>query len=283
MNPVKAQGSAVRKKATARRRDVMSSTLRCLQALELLAAEPHQYSLSDIASRLGLSMSSAHRILNTLVVGGLVAHDVVHKRYCVAGKALWIGCAYLRHSPLYRTSFAALENLARKSKTMAHLAVWDEDCVLYLHTVGPPRSPHLFSDTGERRPVHATALGKAMLAYRPAADLARIFSRPLERLTEKTITDRVAMEEELARIRDQGYALDDGECVRAMRCVAVPIRDASASVVGAISVSASRNDITYANAGEYARLVQEAALRVSIQLGHRPPTANLSSLLATFA
>ncbi len=140
-------------------------------------------------------------------------------------------------------------------------------------------SLYLFADTGERRPVHATALGKVMLAYRTAEELERISFNEFERYTDKTITSPEAMRRELETIRNQGYALDDEEGVDGLRCLAAPVRDHKGQVVAAISMSAPTPVLARENRPHYAGLVQEAALRASVHAGYRPVTTNVSSLL----
>jgi DNA-binding IclR family transcriptional regulator len=257
----------------------MSSSLRCLDLLQILAREPYAFSLSEIADSLSVAKSSAHRFLATLIAGGFAEQDFASRRYQLAGTALWVGTAYLRRSMIYRCGYGVVDDLARRAKTMAHLAVWDYDTVLYLHSIGPPRSLNLFADTGERRAVHATALGKVMLAHRPTVDLKKIFAQDRERYTENTITSFAAMAEELEHIRAAGYAVDREEGTRGVRCVAAGIRDQAERVAAAISVSGPRVLISRTAVPHFARLAQEAALRISIQLGYRPPTSNLSSLL----
>jgi DNA-binding IclR family transcriptional regulator len=244
-----------------------------------MAQDPYTFTLTGIASLLAVPKSSAHRLLSTLVAAGLVERDTAGERYQLAGKVLWLGTAYLRNSEVYRAAFAIVDDLARRAKAMSHLAVWDNDAVLYLDTLGAPRSLNLFADTGERRPVHATALGKAMLAYRSDADVQRVFSKGCEPFTENTITTLRGLRKEVERIRALGYALDDEEGVPGLRCVAAPIRDRRTCVVAAISVSAPCSLITNQELPRFARLVEEAAIRVSVHLGYRPPTSNLSSLL----
>lgn len=172
-----------------------------------------------------------------------------------------------------------MQDLSGKTEGTVHLWLWDNDAVLYLHTVGHPSSLYLFADTGERRPVHATALGKVMLAYRTPEYLERIFSDEVERYTEKTITSPDAMRRELETIRDQGYALDDEDGVRGLRCLAAPIRDHKGQVVAAISMSAPTSVLAEENRPRFASHVQEAAIRASVQAGYRPLTTNVSSLL----
>lgn len=271
---------SVSMKKEPRDREVMSSSLRCFQALEVLAGEPYRFGLTEIGSALGVTKGTAHRVMATLVKAGLVEQNGDDRLYQLAGKALWIGTGYLRHSPVYRLSFGSLEELARRTNAMAHLAVWDNDRVLYLHTVGPPRRPNLFSDTGERRPVHATGLGKLLLAFRPETDIARVLRPPVEKLTANTITGLAAMRKDLQRVRQQGFAIDDEEGIPGLACIAAPVRDARSNVIAAISASGQRSEILGERFRELAQTVQQTALGASIQLGYRPPTANISFLTA---
>lgn len=257
----------------------MSSTLRCLQVLEVLAQEPNSFGFSDIADALGIDKTSAHRFIHTLIAAGFVECNPHSRSYHLAGKALWVGTGHLRYSPVYRAAYGELESLAHSTETMAHLGVWDNDTVLYLHTVGPPRTVLLFTDVGQRRPVHSTALGKALLAYRPAEDLERVLASNSLRYTDKTITSVDAMREELVRIRRQDYALDDEEGIPGLRCMAAVIRDSRGEAVGALSMSGSLAQLTDAKIPHYARLVQQAALRASSQLGYRDYAPYLLSAL----
>jgi len=253
-----------------RRREVMSSTLRCMAALELLAKEPYEYTLSQVAAALKVNLTTAHRVLTTLLEGGFVEQQVSTKRFRVTGKMLWVGTAYLRHNPVFLASYAVLEELARRAEFMTHLAVWERDAVLYLHTVGPPGSQNLFAQIGERIPAHCTGLGKAMLGWRPEEDLRGIFENHPQAYTERTITTLAGMQKELEKIRGNGYAVDNEEGVAGMRCVAAPVRDQTGVARAAISVSGTVAELPLASVAKYARMVQEAALRVSVQLGFRP-------------
>jgi len=262
-----------------RRRESMSSTLRCFEVLEVLAQEPYEAPLSDIAVRLDLPLTTAHRLVATLVEAGFVEQDKPSRRYRMAGKALWTGAAYLRNSAVYRSAFLVMLDIARHCPGLVHLGALHGDWVLYLHTVGSPSRMYLYADTGERRPLHATGLGKAILAWQPKAAVDRVLAQKLARFTRKTIVSAAGLREELARIRDRGYAIDDEEGVRGLRCVAAPILDREGTSVGALSMSAPvtvlAGDAIESNAGQ----IREAALKVSAQIGYRPATSNMLSLI----
>jgi DNA-binding IclR family transcriptional regulator len=255
----------------------MSSTLRCLTLLEIMAGQPCDISLTEIAGVLSIPTSSAHRIVSTLVRAGFVDQDSSTRRYSLAGKVLWIGTAFLRQAEVYRSTYGAMQRLAHRAETMVHLGVWDNGAVLYLHTTGPPRSLYRFTDVGERQPAYCTALGKTLLAYRSPEEVKRALEGQSRQYTDATITSLAEMNEELQKIRESGYSVDRGEQFPNVRCVAAPIRDERSEVVAALSVSGSLKDFDDARLPELAHLVQEAALQASIQLGFRPSALNWSS------
>lgn len=261
------------------RRESMSSSLKCFQVMDLLAAEPYELALSEIAARLGMPIASAHRAAATLAEAGFVEQDPATRHYRLAGKALWVGAGYLRRSTVYHAAFLVLQETAVRCRGLVHLAAMDAERVLYLHTVGSPSALYLYADIGERRPLHCTGLGKAMLAFSPAATVNRVLARKMEKLTRRTLTSAGALREELAGIRQRGYAIDSEESAIGLRCVAAPILDRSGIAVAAFSMSAPVNILTDEAVNRYAAIIREAALRVSAQIGYRPATSNLQSLL----
>jgi DNA-binding IclR family transcriptional regulator len=257
----------------------MSSSLKCFQVLDLLASDPYELALTEVGAILALPPASAHRIMATLVQASLAEQDPATRRYRLTGRTLWIGTGYLRRSEVYRAAFPILQELARSSRGLVHLAALDEGCVLYLHTLGSPSALYLHADTGERRPLHCTALGKAMLAFQPAETLGRLIPGKLTRFTPKTITSWPELREELARIRHCGYAVDDEENAPGLRCLAAPIVNRSGHAVAAFSMSAPAAVLTRNECDAYSTTLREAALRVSVQVGFRPGTSNLQSLV----
>jgi DNA-binding IclR family transcriptional regulator len=257
----------------------MSSTLRCLSVLELLARQPYEFSLSEVAAALGTNTTTAFRSLSTLAAADFVEQRADTKRFRMTGKSLWVGTAYLRHSPIYLSGFSVLEELASSTGIMSHLAAWERGSVLYLHTVGPPSAQLFYSQIGERIPVHCTGLGKAMLAWRPREEMEALFEVQPAAATPRTITSLADMRRELEQVRAKGYAVDHEEGVTGVRCVAAPICDQARLAVGAVSISGSLAEIPVKRIGELAEHVTQAALRISVQLGFRPQASGLNQLV----
>ncbi len=255
---------------------------RCLQALEVLAREPYLLGLAELASALSLPKSSTHRLMGLLVDSGFVELEPATKRYALTAKVLWIGGSYLRNSAVERSALMVMPQLSDETGTTSHLAVWESGAVLILHSTDPADAISLFVEVGERRPMHASALGKALLAYRPASDLRAICGRGLSQFTPRTITTAAALEEELARVRETGVAIDNEEYATGMRCIAAPIRDQQ-GVIAALGISGDLGRIPEEAVPRLSRLVQDAALRTSAQLGYRPVSGQLSTSRAGIA
>lgn len=259
-----------------KRRESMSSTLKCFEAFELLAQEPYELPLAEIAARLAQPLTTAHRLLATLTEAGFVEQDAASRYYRLAGKALWAGSAYLRHSPVYHAAFLIMQETARECPGLVHLGSLHGNYVLYLHTVGSPSRLYLYADTGERRTLHATGLGKAILAWQPAEVLTRLTAQKLERFTKRTLTSPSELREELRLTRQRGYAIDDEEGVLGLRCVAAPILDRAGVSVAALSISAPVSVMAPGALEGFAAQIREAALKVSVQIGYRPASAMLA-------
>ncbi len=246
----------------------MSSTLRCLKVLELLADEPFELSFSELATRLDIPKASAHRLCTTLIEADLITQEPTTRRYMLNSHALWIGSGYLRHSPLYRAAFFPMQELARQLPGSVQLGVLDQDYVLFIHSVGYSGAPHAFADVGLRRPLNATASGKIFLAGMKPAEVDRIMAKCTEEYTESTITDPERMKHELAQVRKLRYARNLGELLPGYCVLAAGVatgQDKSPAAV--ISITLPLEEFSPEREASIAALVKEAARKASLQLG----------------
>jgi DNA-binding IclR family transcriptional regulator len=247
----------------------MSSTLRCLQVLELLAEDPFEMSLSLLAERLNLPRPSAHRICTTLLEARLIQQNRETRRYVLAPKALWIGSGYVRHSAVYRASFFPMQELAKSITGTVQLGVLDNGAVLFIHSVGYAGAPHAFADIGLRRSLHATASGKIFLASMPWPDVEQLMADGCDRYTEKTITSLPRMKQELSEIQRKNYALNLEELLPGYCVLAAPVVGCDGKPLAAISLTLSTEHFSPDQESRYAGLVHEAAHKSSLQLGSR--------------
>lgn len=237
-----------------------NSVTRAFVALETIAASHRALSLSELALLLGAPKSSLHSILHTLAARGYLEIDA-ERNYRLGVRTMEIGSSYLSQITPLNVAHPELVKLSHELHMTAHFAVLDGSEVLYLAKEDAPAiGIRLASSVGTRLPAHLTAVGKAILANvaSNAVDLKQVGSsgRPMT---------AQAFNKELARVRMQRYAVDEGETVAAVRCVAAPVFEANGRCCGAIGVS-------YLRVGGPPRklvadMVVRAAARASQQLG----------------
>ena len=214
----------------------VQSLERALDILEALAHAEREMGVTEIAPAVGLANGTAHRLLSTLTKRGYARQLAEGRRYTLGPKAITLAAsARDRLAPLARPF---LKELMEVSQESANLAVLDRNAVVYLEQIPAPRMVRMFTEPGNRVPPHASGTGKALLAYQPPQAMSAILGQAgLQSFGPRTITDRGRLEEELERIREQGYATDTEETEEGVRCVAAPVFGAEGKVVAAISIS----------------------------------------------
>lgn len=179
-----------------------------------------------------------------------------------------MGSGITYQATLRQISRPILHKLWKITGETANLAVLDGQDVLYLDVMESSHTFRLVSHMGMRRPVHCTALGKALAAYLAAEEKEHLLSSlSFERFTPHTLTRLARLRKELARVRQRGYALDDEEAVLGSRCVGAPIFEESGKVAAAISVAGPTTRIRRDKIPVFAAAVKEAARAISARLG----------------
>jgi len=253
-----------------KRTEVMITSLdRGLRALDVLASAVDGVGVSELSRQLASDKSIVFRTLSLLMQHSYVEQDPVSKKYTLAWKVVQLAGKRIRKMDLYAAAVPVLKELVRETKEMAILAVMIGDIIAYLHKEEGSQVLNISSGVGQPIPIHSTASGKAILAYLPADERARILrEKGLARFTRRTITSHSKMEKHLDAVRAQGYALDDGETYPGIRCVAAPVRNFSGAVVGSISISGPTQRITLERLDFYRDSVIAAAHRISTRLGY---------------
>ena len=225
----------------------VQSIERAFDLLEMLADAGGALGLSELATASGLPLPTVHRLMRTLVNRGYVRQEA-SRRYTLGSRLIRLGEISSRMLGTSLRPFLA--QLVRLTGETANLAMLEGDEVVYLAQVPSPHQMRMFTEPGRRVRTHATAVGKALLAQLPPAE-ARALLGPGEMtaFTPTTITDPELLLAHLEVIRQQGYAIDEGEQEIGVRCFAVAVPDAPA----ALAVSAS---------GPAARMTDDAALRI---------------------
>jgi DNA-binding IclR family transcriptional regulator len=243
-----------------------------MRVLELLAEHPEGMNLVEIAAALGLPVNSTQRIGLTLCELGYAQRDPLSKRFFLTSKLLSVGCRGLAEQSLVERAMDVMRELRDAVRETVLLGVLNGDEVVCLEQV---LSLHAFKfsvDPGLRAPLYSSAPGKVLWAFLSDADREAMLQRiELVRFTANTITSRDVLREELARVREQGYATDRGEGLDGCHCVAAPVVDHRGYPLAAIWVSGPAHRLGEPMFPEVARLVIEYARRISQRLGHATP------------
>ncbi|BCT78122.1 IclR family transcriptional regulator [Sinomonas cyclohexanicum] len=216
----------------------VQSLARGLAVVRAFDAEHQEMTLSEVAARTSLTRATARRFLHTLVELGYVRTD--GRVFALTPLVLQLGYAYLSGQRLPELAEPILEELSHRHGESTSLAVLDGTDIVYLARIHTRRIISVGISPGTRFPAHATSMGRVLLASLPPAELDSYFAHAsLEPLTPRTLVTRLAIEDELARVRAQGYAVVDQELEVGLQSVAVPVVGAGGRTVAAINMALS--------------------------------------------
>lgn len=260
-------------------REAYPGTQAVQRAVALLKAfdETHpELGLTALARAVGLNKATTYRLLTALESEGLVVKSATgeplrHAQggvYRLGPEAIALGMRALRSSDLRAVARPQLERLANETGETATLEVLAESDVLILDEVF---GAHLVGAThwiGTRWHAYATSTGKAMLAFLPPAERQHIVPARLTALTKQTLTTRAALDAELARIREQGYAIANRELEADYIAIGAPIFNHEGRVIAAVSVGGPHTRLTRECVARFIPLVKQTAAQISRNLGY---------------
>lgn len=239
-----------------------------LSIFDLLDHSQDGLQLRAIAEQTKLNKSTAYRFLAHLEKEGYLVRDSAGA-YLLGPRLVHLGSGSTYQLTIRKVSRPILEALWREIGETVNLGVLDGKQILYLDVLESPHSFRLVSQIGMRRPLHCTALGKAILASQQTTFRDELLSgAKLDRLTPHSITRPAELVTELSRILRRGYALDDEEVELGARCVAAPILDSSGLVAAGLSVSGPTIRMSRSRTTQIADAVRRAAHEISEHLGY---------------
>ncbi len=218
----------------------MSSEARVFSILETVVAHQERgLAYSEVVSRTNLPKATVHRIVKSLVGMGYLRFDAEAGRYYGDLKLAALGSAVTSHFDLKEYVRPHLLKLQAETRHTCNLGVLSGDAGVYLDKIDSPVAfgIQLYSAIGKRFPLHCTGMGKVLLAGLRSPERCQVLKGRLETYTSHTITDSAALERELRKVQQCGYALDREEITRGIMCVAAPIRNGEGETVAAISVA----------------------------------------------
>lgn len=243
----------------------VQSLERALDILEVLGRSDGELGVSEIGEEVGLANGTVHRLLATLTHRGYARQNPRGRKYTLGVKTLMLASS--AHERLGPFSRPFLRELMEASGESSNLATLDKTSVIYLEQVPSPRMVRMFTEPGNRVTPHSSGTGKVLLAYQTEHAVDSILRRTeLPRFTKYTTTDPGRLKEELARIREQGYALDSEEMEEGVRCLAAPVFGPDGGIVAAISISGPVGRLDGSRLDEMIPLIKRVAREFSESL-----------------
>ncbi|WP_128906089.1 IclR family transcriptional regulator [Halorubrum amylolyticum] len=224
--------------------------------------------VTELADEVGMGKSAVHNHLTTLRKHGYVIQT--DDEYQIGLKFLEVGGATRKSMELYQVAEPEVKSLADETGELANMLVEEQGLGVYLMRSKGQAAVDLDTYAGLRTHLHTTALGKAILTHLPEARVNEIVERHgLDRKTPNSIGTREELFEALDGVRERGYAIDDGERLEGLRCIAAPVKDSADDVLGAISVSAPASRVSDEELhGDLAERVLSAANVIELNINY---------------
>ena len=245
----------------------LSSVATAARILREFGKHSTQLGVSQLARRVGVGKSTAHRIIWTLVAEGLLEKVEETRLFRLTTTMCSLGASAETAQRLHEAATIPLDQLRQKTAGTLHIAILDGTDVLYIERREGPGAVPLFRAVGSRNAAHVTSSGKVLLAFLPVENQRRLVeSMRLSPKTPRTITSKTDFLAELADVRRQGYAENRGESLAGVCSIAAPIRDPLGRVVASVSVAESVEGVDRGLRHLIGPVVETAA-RISSGLG----------------
>ena len=208
-----------------------------LDILEKIKSTEAGYKLADLARKVSLPKATVYRILSTLEGRGYLDRSA-DGTYRLAKKLFDLQRTVPLEQTLHRVAQPVMERLVESCKETVNLGILDAGEVVVINTVESPQAVRMSSKIGNRRYLHSTAIGKVLLAGMPDKEVQRLLRlKGTPKLTDQTLASKAAVTEEVARVRQEGWALDNQENEIEGRCIGAPITGPAGQVIAALSIS----------------------------------------------
>lgn len=249
----------------------IQSLARGLKILQKLAETNGAVSITSIASELQVDKGSASLLAQTLANYGFAEKDPETRKYKLGPAVVQLSRSLLTRMPLRETAKPFLLQLVQETGECAHLGILSQGKVLYIDQVESTQTLRVNTEVGFSAPLHSTALGKVLLAWK-AAELPL----DLPRFTPRTFVDLKPLQIELEKTKSLGYAIDDEEFTPGVRCIAAPVFDFRGKVIGALGISGPAARIPEKRIPEMAQQVTSIAQALSDRMSFVQPDQVIS-------
>jgi len=242
-------------------------------AVFALVSREGKCTLTELAASAGMAPSTAHRMLETLRVHGLVAFDASNQTWSIGVEAFRIGHGYAQQASYLEAGRILMRRLIDQTGETASIAVIEGRDVVHVSQIETQAPIRAFIPPGTRSYLQASGIGKALLACMSEAACREILTgHPVPAFTGNTITDVEWLIAELGHIRGRGWAIDDEERHQGMRCIAAPIFNEFGDAIAGLSISGPTARLDDTALERHGPTVRSAAREVTAMIGGQPPS-----------
>jgi IclR family KDG regulon transcriptional repressor len=245
----------------------LSSVANAMRMIRAFSDEEYEIGISDLALRLGVAKSTAHRLATTLLEAGMLEQNRQTGKYRLGLALFQLGTLVRRKMDISNEAKPWLMALREQTDETIHLAVPGPSGMLYVNFLESRKAIRMGSRIGQTLPLHCTAEGKVLLAHQTPHAIEQVIAAGLRPLTAHTITGRAAFLAELANIHTQGFALDDEESEPGMRCIAAAVMDDGGEVAAAVGIAGPAQRLSRDILVGYAPDLRQAVRAISARLG----------------
>lgn len=247
-----------------------STTLKALRVLEEVAQFARPVTKTEIVDRTGYDLSTAYRLLMTLVEAGYIIRDEQTKRFRLSYKVVTLSRNLIADNEISEMIHKTLKKISDATGESVSLSMLDGTESVLVQQVKGTQLVNVNYQIGDRSLLHCTSIGKVLLAFQDIRIFDQYTSTEMKKYAANTITTREGLAREVQMIRTQGYAFDDHELNDSMRCVAVPVFESGGIVTRGISISGPDSRFTIEKLHELKVPMLEAARELSGYLGGFP-------------
>ena len=249
---------------------IIGSVAKALQILNLFTIEKNEWGITELANALNMQKSTVFRLVDTMAMQGYLRKTSSEAHYRLGLKIFELGSVVFSNFNLKDVANSYIHSLSEKCGETVHMGIINENSVMSIEKSDSKNSLMSTVLIGKTSPLYCTSVGKVLLAFIDEDKCVRLLKNiKFNKYTEYTITDCNLLLEELEKIRDNGYAVDNMEHEFGIRCIAAPIFDCNNICVASMSISGPSIRITPDKDEEYARMLMDTCSIISKELGYR--------------
>lgn len=250
--------------------ELVQSVDRALCILEALSDYEDGLGITEISEKVNLHKSTVYRLISTLMYKGYIMQNHSTNKYSLTLKLFELGSKKIEKMDLVSAAQPYLKKLMEETGEVVHLAVRENNEIVYIAKVEPPKSIMMYTRIGMSKPMYCTAMGKAIMAELTEEEVQNIWNKSdIKKYTDNTIVEFSKLKENLKDIKSKGYTLDNQEVEMGIICVGAVIKDYKSKICGAVSVSGSTINFNEQKVSNISNLILKYSKKISEELGYR--------------